>query len=176
MAIEGSLKSKLKKYAVDINLLKEKQQLLNDLERARNQSENLMILDVSAFKVSLQNFEKTSSYNPQEKKAKFSLMFSKDKKEKKEEEKELSNKILLRETLKKIGGDLQLQQEFEKILKEENNTSCWYFWKDLNKLIEMDRKDSKNFLSCLRKIVSDYLEENSPHQVKFLIFFLILNS
>ena len=119
-----------------------------------------MMVDISTFKVFLQ----TSKYDLQKSYTNLEI-----------EDYKSSTKTLARDTLKRIDRDHHLQQEFEKILQQEKEISNWYFWKDINKILEMDKNDQKVVFSFLQKIVRDYLNVNSPHQVKkkILLFFLI---
>ena len=173
--------------------MENRKQLLYDLEVAKTQIEGLMITDVSCFKLTLQNNQtkenKKDPFNRSTPKDNF-LKRIEEIKKKREEEREKKKESKkerkqsfgrkdssfgespLREVLKKIKKDLYFQQEFEKILNKEKNISNWYFWKDLDKIIELKLNETNLLHSAFQKISRDYLNEESPHEVKqFLLFF-----
>ena len=121
-----------------------------------------MILDVSAFKVFLQNDLKEKTANKAIKKKK-----QKSKKDLKEEYSKEDEKVSIRQILTRIKKDNFLQKEFERILNKEMEISNWFFWKDLNKIIETPNKEPKMLLSFFQKISLEYLNEESPNEVKF---------
>jgi hypothetical protein len=173
---------------VETNLLEDKKQFKIDLDSAKTQIEALMITDITSFRLKFQsnetkekNEDSEEIVSPRKEKKKIFQKKKKKKGEKKMEEKkekrERKNSFAdtpLRDILKRIKKDLYLQQQFEKILNQEKNISYWYFWKDINNIIEMQIKETNQFFSLFQKISRDYLNEESPHEVFIYIYLFIL--
>ena len=185
------MKKKIINYGVDREDLSNKKQFLSDIELARSQIESLMILDVSKFRVSLLVPKNEKVESPQlitsPVKRKSSFMKNSSGKEPKENKvatpksRETSplrgsptEKNSIREMLKEIESDPLLTKEYERLLNLEMDVSNWFFWKDLNNIIESKIKDKKLLLSFFQRISRDYLSQESAYEVFFVLLFIFV--
>ena len=183
------MKSKIKKYGTDKELLKDRKQLLSDLESAKTQIEELMMTDISSFKVVLQkenqsNILKNTPVKGIDKKKSARILHSSNennlisskKNENENNIQDFDSNMTTKETLKYISSQTFLKSNLEKILKKNFNLAKWFFWLDITDLIEKERKEEKKF-EIIQQINEKYLKETSNYQVLNFLFFksLLIN-